>query len=152
MNANASRLLCAGLAGLTLSLGGCMSASQHRASVSNAASDRLNVGTGQEQSRTGMSGAQGMRTLGAPNIVTTDEARREVWVYDKIATEVVQSGSAIQFTPLGLLTGGSGLIGGALGVGQTASASARSDRTLTVIIKFDENKRVRDFAYRATQF
>ena len=32
--------------------------------------------------------------MGAPNIVTTDEDRREVWIYDKIATEAAYSTSS----------------------------------------------------------
>ena len=45
------------------------------------------------------------------------------------------------------------MLGAASGnVSQSAGATSRSDRTLTVVIKFDEQKRVRDFAYRASQF
>ena len=33
-----------------------------------------------------------------------------------------------------------------------SSASSTRQRTLTIIIKFDEEKKVRDFAYNYTQF
>ena len=139
------------LASTLLPLTGCISADQHRAAVDGAAADRLTVGTVQKEIRLGMSGAEVATALGAPNIVTTDEQRREVWVYDKIASNVVQSSSALSLTPLILATGS--VLGGATGgVSQSASATSRSDRTLTVVIKFDEQKRVRDFAYHATQF
>ena len=41
-----------------------------------------------------MSGAKVIETLGSPNIVSTDETRREVWVYDKISTERIYSTSS----------------------------------------------------------
>lgn len=134
-----------------LPLSGCMTGSQHRAAVEDATTDRLTVGTVQKEIRLGMSGADVAAALGAPNIVTTDDQRREVWVYDKIASEVVSSAGGLSILPLILATGS--IIGAGTGnVSQSAGATARSDRTLTVVIKFDEQKRVRDFAYHATQF
>ena len=150
MNANSStRSLLAVFAAALLPLAGCMSASDHRAAVGDA--DRLTVGTVQKEIHLGMSGAEVATALGAPNIVTTDEQRREVWVYDKIASEVVQSSSGLSISPLILATG-SVLGAGTGNVSQSAGAASRSDRTLTVVVKFDEQKRVRDFAYHATQF
>ncbi len=132
-------------------LSGCMSASAHRAAVEDATTDRLSVGTVQKEVHAGMSGADVVLALGAPNIVTTDEQRREVWVYDKIATQVVSSASGLSFSPLILATGS--IVGAGSGsASQSASAISRSDRTLTIVIKFDEQKRVRDYAYHASQF
>jgi outer membrane protein assembly factor BamE (lipoprotein component of BamABCDE complex) len=152
MNSPSRCLILAALAAALLPLTGCVSATDHRAAVRDAATDRLTVGTVQKEIRLGMPGADVIAVLGAPNIVTTDDQRREVWVYDKIASEVVRSSSGLSISPLGLLTGGSGVVGGSVGVAQSAGAASRSDRTLTVVIKFDEQKRVRDFAYHATQF
>jgi len=74
-----------------------------------------------------------------------------VWLYDKVATEVVSSAGGLSFTPFILATGS--IIGAGSGnMSQSASATWRSDRTLTIVIKFDELKRVRDFAYHASQF
>ena len=39
-----------------------------------------------------------------------------------------------------------------LGGSSSDSASSTRQRTLTIIIKFDEQKKVRDFAYNYTQF
>jgi hypothetical protein len=130
---------------------GCLTAPQHRAAVADTTTARLTVGTVQKEIRLGMSGADVATVLGAPNIVTTDEQRREVWVYDKIASEVVSSASGLSISPFILGTGS--VLGAASGrLSQSAGATSRSDRTLTVVIKFDEQKRVRDFAYHATQF
>jgi outer membrane protein assembly factor BamE (lipoprotein component of BamABCDE complex) len=140
----------AALAGL-LSLSGCLSADQHRAAVPSTVADRLTVGTVQKEIRAGMSGADVATALGAPNIVTTDEQRREVWVYDKIASEVVQSSSSLKFSPFILGTGS--VLGAASGgFHQSSGALSRTDRTLTIVIKFDEQKRIRDFAYHSSQF
>ena len=93
---------------------GCQSAGQHRADVRDESIDRLTVGTVQREIRVGMPGAEVARVLGAPNVVTTDEARREVWVYDKVATETVYSSSAGGVAAL-VLAGGADVAGGAAG-------------------------------------
>ena len=139
-------------AGLGLLVSGCMTAGQHRDAVRDDASSRLTVGTVQKEIHVGMSGAQVSEVLGAPNIVTTDENRHEVWIYDKIATEVAYSKSEGGLSAL--ILGGGGSAGGGLGGGgsQAAGAASRSQRTLTVVIKFDENKLVRDFSYHQSSF
>ncbi|HVT74004.1 MAG TPA: hypothetical protein VHD61_12790 [Lacunisphaera sp.] len=147
-----SSRLTPGIAAAALALGGCMTAPQHREAVRGDTVDRLTVGTVQKEIHLGMSGAEVIATLGAPNIVTTDEERREVWTYDRIATEIVHSSSGASFSPLVLGRGGSLLGGASGGVAQSAGAVSRTQRTLTVIIRFDEQKRVRDFAYHASQF
>jgi outer membrane protein assembly factor BamE (lipoprotein component of BamABCDE complex) len=102
--------------------------------------DRLTVGKVQGEIKVGMSGARVAELLGSPNIVTTDEKRREVWIYDKISTDRVDTSASTYGTLI--------IIGGS---SETGSSSTRQ-RTLTVIIKFDEEKKVRDFAYNYTQF
>jgi outer membrane protein assembly factor BamE (lipoprotein component of BamABCDE complex) len=131
---------------LLVSLAGC-TAPQHRAAVEGDA-ERLTVGKVQREIRVGMSGAEVIKVLGTPNIVSTDEERREVWVYDRVSTTTVHSESRAGV--LALIFGGEG---GALGgVGGEAGARSTTQRTLTVIIKFDKDARVRDFAYHASQF
>ena len=99
-----------------------------------------------------MSGAEVAQALGSPNIVTTDELRREVWIYDKFSTDVAYSTSSGGVAAL--IFGGGGSVGGGAGsnVGQSAGAGSASQKTLTVIIKFDEARRVRDFAYHTSSF
>ena len=121
-----------------LSLGGCVSASQHAEQVQS--NGNISVGVVQKQIKVGMSGADVLQALGSPNMVSTDDKRREVWVYDKVATDTVQSSST-------------GWIFAVLAGGQTSSgAYSRSQRTLTIIIKFDERNLVRDFAYHSSKF
>jgi len=133
-------------------LAGCASAGDHRRAVQDDTGDRLTVGTVQKEIRVGMSGADVAAVLGSPNIVSTDEERREVWIYDKVATDFVQSSSSGGISALIL---GFGSSGGALGggnYGSSAGASSRSQRTLTIIIKFDLEGKVRDFAYHTARF
>ncbi|MGP5437778.1 hypothetical protein [Psychrobacter alimentarius] len=121
-----------------LSLGGCVSAANHAQQVQS--NGNISVGVVQKQIKVGMSGADVLQALGSPNMVSTDDQRREVWVYDKVATDRVQSSST-------------GWVFAVLAGGQTSSgASSTSQRTLTIIIKFDEQNLVRDFAYHSSKF
>lgn len=135
-----------------LATSGCMSAAQHKADVADPAGERLTVGTVQKEVRVGMSGAEVAAVLGSPNIVSTDEERREVWIYDKISTDVAYSTSSGGLSALVLGAGSS--VGGGVGgnAGRSAGAASSSQKTLTVIIKFDNEKKVRDFAYHTSRF
>ena len=97
------------LAGMAITLAAC-SATQHRAEVRDDSIERVTVGTVQSEITVGMSSAQVAAVLGAPNIVSTDAERREVWIYDKISTDVSysRSGGAVA----GLVVGSSGGGGG----------------------------------------
>ena len=127
---------------------GC-TAQQHASQV-RAAEDtnRLTVGTVQREIRMGMSATEVAEVLGSPNIVTTDDNRQETWIYDRIASDVTYSRSS--GTIIGLLFGSSG---GGAGIGTADSGSeSRSQRTLTVVVKFDDYSRVRDFSYHTSRF
>lgn len=135
----------------------CQTASQHAADVrASQDADRVTVGKVQREIRVGMTNAQVIEVLGSPNMVTTDEQRRENWVYDKIATDTVYSSSSGGVNALVLGGGiiGSAIAGGAGGAGYSSGAGARStsQRTLTIIIKYDEANKVRDFSYRSSSF
>lgn len=119
---------------------GCSTAGSHLKSVKSDAADRITVGKVQSEIRIGMPSSQVIEALGSPNIVSTDENRLEVWVYDKMATDVSYSNN----------DGGVWLILGA--VGGSSGAASKTQRTLTIVIKFDEDKKVRDFAYHSSSF
>jgi outer membrane protein assembly factor BamE (lipoprotein component of BamABCDE complex) len=139
-----------------LFLAGCMSAGEHRQAVSSDEADRVTVGKVQREIRVGMTNADVIEALGSPNIVTTDEKRREVWVYDKIATERVYSttsGGVSALILAGFVGGDTAGGGGILpSFSKSTGASSTTQRTLTIIIKFDEESKVRDFAYRQSTF
>lgn len=100
----------------------------------------LTVGTVQGEIKIGMPASDVVAVLGSPNIVTTDEQRREVWVYDKVSSNRVDTSNSI---------GGTIII---FGGESKQKESTTTQKTLTIIIKYDEQKRVRDFAYNYTQF
>jgi outer membrane protein assembly factor BamE (lipoprotein component of BamABCDE complex) len=123
----------------SLFLVGCKTASEHRRDIRDDTGDKITVGKVQAEIKKGMSGAEVIAILGSPNIVTTDEEIRENWVYDKFATEGVYSTS----------TGGLSIL--FLGE-RPVGAVSKTQRTLTIVIKFDKNKKVRDFAYHSSSF
>jgi outer membrane protein assembly factor BamE (lipoprotein component of BamABCDE complex) len=102
--------------------------------------DRLTVGKVQGEIKVGMPASQVAELLGSPNIVTTDDKRREVWIYDKVSTDRVDTASSVYGTII------------ILGARSDESSSSQRQRTLTIIIKYDEEKKVRDFAYNYMQF
>lgn len=124
--------------------------------MTDNSADRITVGTVQREIRVGMTNADVISALGSPNIVTTDDQRREQWVYDKISTDTVYSASQGGISTLFLGGGpvGAGILGGLGGGNYSSSAGAKTttQRTLTIVIKFDEKQLVRDFSYRASSF
>ena len=126
---------------LTLLATGCQSVADQLKAMTQSTSDQsMTVAKAQTEIKKGMSGAQVIESLGAPNMVSTDENGNEVWVYDKISTVSAVSESA----------GGGGLI--LFGAAGGSGAKMTNQRTLTIIVKFDKNKKVRDFAYQSTSF
>ncbi len=124
----------------------------HKNQVQDDSTDRVTVGVVQKEIRVGMSGAEVAQVLGSPNIVSTDEERREVWIYDKIATDHAYSTSSSGISALILGWGGNAAGGGGGGMSGSSGASSTSQRTMTVIIKFDKTGKVRDFAYHTSRF
>jgi len=122
----------------SIALLGC-SAQSHRNAIHDNP-DKITVGTVQKEIKVGMSGSDVVSVLGSPNMVTSDSKHRETWVYDKVSTEEVYSSSK----------GGLGII--LAGFISESGASSTSQRTLTIIIKFDENGLVRDYSYRQSSF
>ncbi len=102
--------------------------------------DRITVGTVQKEIKVGMSAASVASALGSPNILTSDDNGGEVWIYDKISSNVSYSSSDAYATIL--------LIGGS----ESSSSASSSQRTLTIIIKFDANKKVSTFKYHTSRF
>jgi len=135
---------------------GCMTAAQHQQELGSTHEREMTVGIVQKEIRKGMSQADVAIALGSPNIVTNDGSGKETWIYDKIATEASYSSSS------GGISGGvgaGGLAGSALilgGVGggysKSAGASSTTQKTLTVVIKFDDRKNVESFSYHASKF
>jgi hypothetical protein len=80
-------------------------------------------------------------------MVTKDKSGIETWIYDKFSTDLAYSTSSGGVAGLVIGSNGAGLGS----VSQAAGAANRTQRTLTIIIKF-ENSAVKEFTYNSTAF
>jgi hypothetical protein len=81
-----------------------------------------------------------LEKFGPPNIASIDSSGNEVWTYQRQAT-VQQSSSENKYWTV-VLFGGS----------KRNSGFEQTQRTATLIIKFDSNKLVSDFRSRTSEF
>jgi outer membrane protein assembly factor BamE (lipoprotein component of BamABCDE complex) len=122
---------------------GCMSAGEHQKSLGTSGERDMTLGVVQKEIKVGMSQADVATALGSPNIVTKDSDGKETWIYDKIASEVTYSKDSAS----------TGIIISLLGIyGREAGATSKTQRTLTVVIKFDSNSLVESTTYHASEF
>lgn len=150
------RLLSLPLLALIATSPGCRSAADQVAKLHSTHEREFTLGTVQAGINHGMSQSEVAEALGSPNIVTTDRSGDATWIYDKIASE---ASYAHNRTGLGGIAGAGGEPGSTLVLGgitgrylEGSGATATTQRTLTVIIKFDPYNRVKDFSYHATRF
>lgn len=135
-------LLSTSAALIALTLSGCYPTSlaeqQQDINAAKGEGDNLSIAKVQKEIKIGMSSADVVLVLGSPNMVTTDDRRRESWVYDKVSTEgLVSTSSGARFLWL---------------PADNKAAVSRTQKTLTIVIKFDEKGMVRDFAYNTSKF
>src|SRR3989338_7526427 len=123
------KLLFAGL--IPVLLAGCLSPTYHKEKVFDEKLDRLTVGKVQREIKIGMPSAEVVQVLGSPNMVTTDEQRREVWVYVKVSADVSYFISGCYASLI------------LNGTDRDSGAKTSTKRTLTIIIKFDNDGKVR---------
>lgn len=121
-------------------ISGCMTAAQHQQSLPTTKEREMTLGIVQKEIRVGMLQPDIATALGSPNIVTRDSEGRETWIYDKIATEASYSKSHGYGTIL------------ILGLSRDTGAISTTQKTLTVIIKFNEKNLVESFSYHASKF
>ena len=117
------------LIALFLAMGACTSPKK------KDEANELTLGRVQKEIKVGMSSGDVVQVLGSPNMVTADGGK-EVWIYDKVSTQVSRSSM------------GAGLIFFA----STAEESSRTQKTFTVIIKFTKDGKVRDISYHTSKF
>jgi outer membrane protein assembly factor BamE (lipoprotein component of BamABCDE complex) len=144
-----------------LALAGCMSAARHQQELGSTNDRALTVGSVQQQIKVGVAQSDVAMTLGAPNIVTRDRQDRETWVYDKIATEASFSQDTGSVFAAVMGHGAFSASGGDSGdvtanaggnYSRQAGAASLTQRTLTVVIKFDRSNTVESLSYHSTTF
>jgi outer membrane protein assembly factor BamE (lipoprotein component of BamABCDE complex) len=128
------------------------SPSYHQEQLHSTKERDMTVGIVQKEIRVGMSPADVAEALGSPNIVTKDKEGSETWIYDKIATEASYSKGAV-----GGAAGAGGVAGSALVLGlisgsHESGAYGSTQKTLTVIIKYDDSGLVKNFSYHSSKF
>ena len=96
--------------------------------ASNPPADRVTLGTVQQHIHKGISGAEVQEALGSPNIISKNSEGQEVWTYDKVSK--TRASRSFLFW----------------------SSGETTQRTLTILITFDENSRVLEFTYHQTEF
>jgi outer membrane protein assembly factor BamE (lipoprotein component of BamABCDE complex) len=121
-------------------LAGCVSVNENQQALSSVKEREMTVGIVQKEIKVGMLQADVASALGSPNIITKDGGGKETWIYDKIATEASYSQSGAYGTLI--LVGASG----------NSGAYSTTQKTLTVIIKFDTQGNVASFSYHASKF
>lgn len=133
-----------------------MTASEHASSLHSSADRDFTLGLVQTKIYRGMSQSEVAEALGSPNIASKDAAGDESWIYDKIATEASYSSDR---GGVGGLAGAGGYAGNALILGgltgsysRQAGSAASTQKTLTVVIKFNDRKQVKDFSYHSSKF
>ncbi|MBM3289390.1 MAG: hypothetical protein FJY92_04490 [Candidatus Hydrogenedentes bacterium] len=117
----------------------------------------MTVGVVQKEVRIGMASPEVVAALGSPNMVRKNaDTAGETWVYDKIATEASYKNSN---TNVGGSASGAGIAGDVLLLGNVGASrggskgsSATTQKTLTVIIRFDANDKVESFSYHTSTF
>lgn len=101
---------------------------------------QFTLGNAQREIAQGMSQADVATAIGSPNIVTKDSEGKETWIYDKIATEVRQSSRA------------SGVFLLFLSGCREENRSNSSQKTLTIVIKYNGDGLVETVSYHASKF
>lgn len=125
---------------------------------------QFTLGKVQSSITEGMDQAEVAAAIGAPNMVTQDRNGNETWIYDKISTTVTESeqSQGSRDTTAGGVGFGIGVGKSLLGLGGGTSQShfakersgttTQSSKTLTVVIKFDEAKRVKKVRFNQSAF
>jgi outer membrane protein assembly factor BamE (lipoprotein component of BamABCDE complex) len=123
---------------LILFLSSCALFSQSRENVTDE--KEITVGLIKKEIRVGLSGADVINILGSPNIITRDSKGKEVWVYDKIYAQAEWTSSSQYGTVL------------ILGFFKETRKFKTSQKTLTLIITFDNEGKVESFSYHYSRF
>jgi hypothetical protein len=98
--------------------------------------------------------------FGGPNISTTDKDGTETWVYERTASMSDTAGTADQKNVAAFFGAGGTIGNAAVGGGASGSAAKQNNqqrtvnsvRTLTVVVKFNPDKTVKDYSARASYF
>ena len=114
---------------------------------------QLTLGKVQQTLKKGMAQAEILEGLGSPNMVTKDKTGRETWIYDKLRTEIVSASASDSVGVVaGTNFGGDDVaVGGGASTSNSAKNTIRSQKTLTIILKFT-NGLLDEYTYNSSTF
>lgn len=137
----------------------------------------LSAGKVQQNISKGMFSTDVIKALGSPNIITKDKTGKTTWVYDKVSTYHSKTNGGLNFVRLNandfVITGGvlaatnaalksvgeSNFLLSVAALGAVTLFTTLNDyeykteqKTLTIILDFDENERLQNFSYMYSSF
>ena len=123
----------------------------------------MTLGVVQKYVHNGMSQDEVAIALGSPNIVTQDANGKETWIYDKISSaitdrnkneSIIENSMETRYMWHGLLTLVTlGLINKDVKPElKDVSQVVTTQKTLTIVIKFDSSNKVESFTYHMSKF
>jgi len=96
-----------------------------------------------------------LRLFGSPNNMTTSSGGIEIWVYDKVRTELSSNSQRdARSIGIGISAGTNTVIGGAIGESNLSSSSTlvSSTNTLTVIMEFNKDNILINYSARQGRY
>jgi outer membrane protein assembly factor BamE (lipoprotein component of BamABCDE complex) len=121
-------------------------------SSNNSYAQELTVGIVQKEIRQGMAQPDVAVALGSPNIVSKDAFGNEVWIYDRIASDIQYSKGKFGASAGAGVGGSSWLVIPTIGGSKESSRKTQSQKTLTVVIKFTDDQTVKTVSYHSSKF
>lgn len=109
------------------------------------------VDVSQKEIRVGMAQADVASALGSPTVVLTTDSGKETWIYDKVVgwnSYSVSPGGVSGGVGAGFLPGSALILGGfGGGFPKVIVDSTIIQPSLTLVIKFNEKKKIESFVY-----
>lgn len=123
--------------------------------VSPVKETTMTLGVAQKSIKIGTTQDEVAMALGSPNIITVDSEGYDTWIYDKVSSVATYNSEGFEIGAklLGGGYGGQGAGGGLIGTsyGKSKGGVQTNQKTLTIVIKFKNNK-VTSFKYHMSTF
>ena len=129
---------------------GCATSNQQ--GLQSSRERALTLGIVQKEIHAGMSQAAVAEALGSPNLVTRDAKGHETWIYDKVASESSYSQTQGGMGGIGGIGAGISAILAGGSFSKQSGAASSTEKTLTVVIKFDSKQKVESYSYQTSKF
>ena len=113
--------------------------------------ETLTLGTVQLTLKKGITQTEVVEALGSPNMVSRGKNGKETWIYDKLSTEISNKKTKKGFDIGASVEIGDATVGGGYADSEKTQTTHRSQKTLTVILKFIDGE-LDDYSYKSTSF